>query len=429
MKIAIAGFGIEGRENYRYFHKLYPDAEMVIVHDKPVDDLPEGVEYLAHQDFLDGNHKFDLILRSPSFRPDLLLPRADKVWSATNEFFAKCPAKIIGVTGTKGKGTTSSLIASVLRSAGKTVHLVGNIGVPALEVLPDIKPDDIVVYELSSFQLWDIERSPHIAVVLMIEPDHLDVHKDFEEYVGAKSNITKHQSADDVVIYHPANEYSRQISHNGGGKKQRYGVADDGGVYVASDEFFALGNPICGVDKLHLIGRHNYENACAAISVALAIAPQLTNQQIAKGLLAFDGLPHRLKFVREVNGVKYYDDSIATTPGSAIASLRAFDEPKIIILGGSNKGADYQQIVATAKEVSARVIAIGQTGQKIFDLCRSYEVAVEKIPGLMDEVVQKATDMANTGDVVILSPASASFDQYKSYADRGDQFIAAVESL
>ena len=174
---------------------------------------------------------------------------------------------------------------------------------------------------------------------------------------------------------------------------------------------------------------HNHENACAALSAVKVIAPEVTNQQIAEGLAAFHGLPHRLKFVREVNGVKYYDDSIATTPGSAIAAIRAFSEPKVIILGGSDKGADYTELVELCRETETTVIAIGQTGKRIMQLCSLLGVPCERATSMMDAVSIAQCSLEQEGGVAILSPASASFDMFKNYADRGDQFIEAVQSL
>ena len=427
MRIAIAGYGVEGRSNYTYWNT--PENSLTIVDERTeLDDLPDGAESWLGQGVFEKLADFDMVIRSAGVAPRKIATNG-KIWSATNEFFAKCPAPIIGVTGTKGKGTTCSLIASILRKAGKTVHLVGNIGTPALDVLPEIHESDIVVYELSSFQLWDLKKSPCIAVVLMIEPDHLDVHDSFEEYIQAKANIAKFQTADNLVIYHPTNKYSKQIASTGEGEKQRYGVSEDGGVYISENKFFTHNHAICSVYTLYIAGAHNRENACAAISATLAICPELTNEQISAGLADFSGLPHRLKFVHEIRGVRYYDDSIATTPGSAIAALRAFDQPKIIILGGSDKGADYHEIIDVAKQTNSRVLAIGQTGEKIYQICLDQGIAAERETGDMQKVVDHATNMARPGDVVMLSPASASFDQYKSYTDRGEQFVEAVERV
>ena len=430
MKIAIAGFGVEGRSNYEYFSREYPGAEVVIVDEnEQLDNLPTDALSRQGSGVLEELDDFDIVVRTAGLSPHKVRTRG-KVWSATNEFFAKCPAKIIGVTGTKGKGTTCSLIVSMLESAGKKVHLVGNIGTPALDILPDIQPSDVVVYELSSFQLWDLERSPQVAVVLMIEPDHQDVHSSFEEYVAAKANITIHQSENDLVVYHPQNEFSRQIAEQSNGKRQRFAVQDDGGAYVDLNNFCVQGHAICSVDTLQLVGDHNQDNACAAITVVRAIAPDVTNKQISAGLQSFTGLPHRLKFVREVAGVRYFDDSISTTPGSAIAAMDSFVEQKVIILGGSDKGAEYRSVVEKCKLTNSSVIAIGQTGEKIASLCNELGVICRRYDtGTMQDFVLGAQEMSVIGGVVLLSPASASFGMFKNYADRGDQFIEAVRRL
>ncbi len=409
MKIAIAGYGIEGKQNYQYFTQKYPDANIVIADERAVTDAPDGVDVLSGEGVFGQLDDFDMVVRTAGLAPRKITTNG-KIWSATNEFFAKCPAPIIGVTGTKGKGTTSSFIAEILRAAGKTVHLVGNIGQPGLEVLASIVPEDIVVYELSSFQLWDIERSPHVAVVLPIEPDHLDVHADFEEYLDAKQSIVRFQTAEDTVVYCADNTYAKDIAESSASYDKR---------------FYPYETPL--VESVVLPGRHNQENAMAAISAVKEWVNDYST--IREGLGAFHGLPHRLKFVAEKNGVKFYDDSIGTTPGSSLAALAAFTEPKVLILGGSDKGADYTKIVETCHRTNTKVVAIGQTGEGIAELCHKLGVVVERVRGDMSEVVARADEMAHSGDIVILSPASASFDQYKNYADRGDQFIAAVNQL
>ncbi len=412
MKIAIAGYGAEGQSSYRYYTEKGDDVTIVTNRVSEQYPIPEGAKAIVGDDAFEQLQAFDIVLRTPPMRPESIVTNGI-VWSQTNEFFAKCPAPIIGVTGTKGKGTTASLIASILRAAGKTVHLVGNIGEPALTALPTIQSSDIVVYELSSFQLWDAKKSPHIAVVLMIEPDHLDVHTDMEDYLAAKANIAKYQVDGDTIVYNRNNRHSAFIAES----SQNPSITKIPYPFDISDVSASLQLP----------GAHNIENASAAIA---AVREYVTDPAIIKqGLAAFTGLPHRLKFVAEKAGVNYYDDSIATTPGSAIAAMNSFHEPKVLILGGSDKGADYQAVVDTAKATGTTVLAIGQTGQRIYQLCQMAGVAAEYEAGTMPEVVAHAAQLATQGSVVLLSPASASFDQYKSYSDRGDQFIAAVEGL
>ncbi|MBC7512091.1 UDP-N-acetylmuramoyl-L-alanine--D-glutamate ligase [Candidatus Saccharibacteria bacterium] len=436
MNIALAGFGKEGKASYDYWNR--DGNQITIVDEQAVGDAPEGVATIIGSDAFSKLADFDLIIRSPGINPKKL-PYENKVWSATNEFFKRCPAETIGVTGTKGKGTTCSLIASILRAAGNTVHLVGNIGEPALGILPEIKSDDIVVYELSSFQLWDIQFSPDVAVVLGIEPDHLDVHDSFEDYVQAKANIRRYQEIWDECYYHPTNENSRKIATTSASYVEderqlearsqniyRYGSEES--VFVQDGWFVDnMDRQIASVDSLRLPGKHNVENACAAIAAAQHYT--IDADAFKKGLEDFTGLPHRLKFVEEVNRVKYYDDSIATTPGSAIAAIASFEEPKILILGGKDKGADYTELIESCSRSASTVIAIGSNGPRIAQMCEDLGVSYIEEQGGMTDIVERAADIAQPGSVVILCPAASSFDMFKSYADRGDQFIGAVKQL
>lgn len=427
MKIAIAGYGVEGEASYKYWRKKHANVTIVDESATPGRPIPTGAKVLLGENVFDKLQDYDLVVRTAGLPPNHIVTDG-QIWSSTNEFFVKCPAPIIGVTGTKGKGTTASLIASILRSAGRTVHLVGNIGTPALSVLDDVEPSDIVVFELSSFQLWDLERSPHVAVVLMIEPDHLDIHADFDDYVRAKCNVRRFQTAQDVCFYYPNNKWSKKIAESSVlGDVVKFASRSDGGVYVEDGFFKVEGQPICSVDSLKLPGAHNLDNACAAISASRVFT--VDEVAIARGLESFDGLDHRLKFVKQVDGVSYYDDSIATTPGSAMAALKAFDQPKIIILGGFSKGAGYKEIVNMCKKYDARVVAIGSTGSEIAKLCRQMQVAVDQPAGDMRAIVKHCHKVAKPGDVVLLSPASASFDMFKNYIDRGEQFIRAVRGL
>lgn len=437
MNIAVVGFGVEGQQSYRYWTERGDTVTIVDERESLGDELPTGASTILGNDALKHLQGFDMVVRTAGLAPSRLETEA-KIWSATNEFFRQCPAPIIGVTGSKGKGTTCSLITSILRKAGHTVHLVGNIGTPALEVLPEIESSHIVVYELSSFQLWDLERSPHYAAVLHIEPDHLDVHADFAEYIAAKSNIVKYQNHNDICVYHPTNEWSLAIARNQpnfdthaakyaalkNDNKQVATVYVSGGIFQTTK-----GREICSIGELKLPGAHNVENACAAMSICLQY--DVTDTQFAEGLNDFTGLPHRLKYVDTIDNVMYYDDSIATTPGSAMAAAYAFPQPKIMILGGSSKGADFTELAHAFLDVNIRkILLIGEGGDHIAQaLAQAGVSGYEKVSGTMQEVVKYAHESARSGDVVVLSPACASFGQFRNYKDRGDQFIAAVESL
>ncbi len=428
MNVAIAGYGVEGRSNYQYY--LSQGNVVTILDEREnVADLPSNALSVLGPDAFKNLTDFDIVVRTPSLPPKKLRG-AKKVWSSTNEFFSKCPAPIIGVTGTKGKGTTVSLIASILKQAGKTVHVVGNIGVPALDELPRIASNDIVVYELSSFQLWDAEHSPHVAVVLMIEPDHLDVHDSFDEYVAAKGNIARYQEKSDTVVFNAQNMHSGIIAFGSAGKK--IPVQSEEAARVRDDYFWYGDKKLCSVTALKLPGAHNYDNACAAIAAVWEFTQD--TRVIEQGLAEFTGLPHRLKYVRRVKGVAYYDDSIATTVGSAKAAIAAFSQPKILILGGSSKGViDFSGLAKKAAEEEVKcALLIGEQAEEIEKSFAKFDwLKTETFDSsfTMKDIVRHAYELAEPGDVVILSPACASFGLFKNYADRGDQFIAAVNDL
>lgn len=430
--IAIAGFGLEGQSAYRYLKKLYPDAEFVVYDQKlsPKAKLPRGVLTRLGEEVDFRQIKADLIIRTPSIPPSRFASSA-RVTSVTNLFFGSCPAPIIGVTATKGKGTTCGLIVSILRAAGRRVHLLGNIGKPALDLLDKIKSTDIVVYELSSFQLWDIKYSPSVAVVGMIEPDHLDIHKNMDEYLTAKANIVRYQKSDNVVIYHFANQLAAQIATIGPAEKIRYGIRDDGGAYVKMNNFCVQGKVICSKNLLQLPGGHNVDNACAAITAALQFTRDF--QAIGDGLKSFTGLRHRLKLVRELDGVRYYDDNYSTQPAATIAALKSFMGPKILIAGGYDKGADFRPMAKLIQSLGSvkQVLLIGQTAAKIEQALKAvgYRDFINAEGSSLKEVVLQAQSLAASGDIVLMSPACASFGMFKDYSDRGEQFIDIVEGL
>ena len=434
MNIALAGYGVEGRSNYAYWSRQTDDAgdplhSISIVDEREPENTPAGVSTIFGDGAFGRLNGFDMVVRSAGVAPAKIVTDG-KIWSGANEFFEKCPAPIIGVTGSKGKGTTASLIASILRAAGKKVWLVGNIGVASLDVLEDVRADDIVVYELSSFQLWDLERSPHVAVVLHMEPDHLDVHADFDEYVAAKAHIARYQTTVDRIVYNTKNQWATEIASASVGQRLPY--PSEYGVHVRDGMYYYGKVPICETENVLLPGVHNLDNAAAAIT---AVWPWVNDGKvIAEGLRGFDGLPHRLKFVREIAGVKYYDDSIATTPGSAIAAIDAFDAPKVLILGGSYKGADFTELAEKAAQPASNIAKILLIGDEASRIATALDAA--HMPDYKDasdhpfaEVVQMAQREAPAGGVVVLSPACASFGQFKSYVDRGEQYIAAVNEL
>ncbi len=432
MKVAILGYGIEGQAAYDYWSA---GNEITICDHNESLAFPEEVTARLGADYLSGLDEFDIIVRSPFVHPRQIIEANDeeilsKVTSNTNEFMRVCPTRnIIGVTGTKGKGTTSTLITKMLETAGKTVHLGGNIGTAALDLLKqDIQVDDFVVLELSSFQLIDLRTSPHIAVCLMVVPEHLNWHEDFEEYVAAKQQLFINQSESDLAIYYAGNQTSVSIAEASEGKLIPYYQAP--GAYVEDDRIVIVGQTICQLSELRLLGGHNWQNVCAAIT-----AVWQTTQDVGalhSVLTSFGGLQYRLEFVREVSGVRYYNDSFGTTPETAIVAMQAFSEPKVIILGGSSKGADFGELLETVRTHDVRAVVLIGTEEaprlRAGLTALGYDAVYDGGP-TMAEVVRTAQSQAAAGDVVLLSTGCASFDMFTSYKDRGNQFVAAVEQL
>lgn len=441
MKVAILGFDVEGRASYEFYKAQ--GAEITVCDQKTDTDAPTDVATQLGEGYLDNLDRFDVLVRTPGLHPGQILAKnpgvAAKITTGTREFFRACPTRnIIGVTGTKGKGTTSTLIAKMLEATGREVFLGGNIGVPMLSFLPKLTADSWVVLELSNFQLIDLDRSPHIGVCLLVVPEHLNWHADMAEYVQAKSQLFAHQSSDDVAIYYSGSETSREIAAAGAGRKLPF--FESPGAWVNGNMITIDGAEICTTDELQLLGEHNWQNVCAALTAywfSLSEVEGKVDQNIdaaRSALTSFSGLEHRLELVRELDGVRYYDDSFGTTPETAIVALRAFTEPKVIILGGSDKGAAYDELAkAVAGGNVRKVVLIGQEGPKIQAALETagFHDFTPVIVGreMMSEIVKTARENAQKGDVVLLSTACASFDMFDSYKDRGQKFKQAVNEL
>ncbi len=434
MRIAILGYGDQGRAAYEYWGTK--DNEITICDVNPNLNIPEGVNKHLGTDYLENLTEFDLLIRTPILHPREILatnPQSpdilSRVTTVTNEFMRVCPTRnIIGVTGTKGKGTTSTLITKMLEATGKKVHLGGNIGIPPLDMLKnDIQPDDWVVLELANFQLIDLKTSPHIAVCLMVAPEHLDWHPDFEEYIKAKQQLFANQRPDDIAIYYAKNEHSKHIIVISPGKKIPY--YEPPGAYIANDAVLIDGQEICKTDGIQLLGKHNWQNVCAAITTVWQVSND--KKAIPATLRSFTGLPHRLELVREVGGVKYYDDSFGTTPETAIVAIEAFNQPKVLILGGSDKAGKYDGLAQTIASSNVRAaVVVGDTGPAIAASLRGAGFEDIHEGGTnMTEIINKASGLAKPGDVILLSTGCASFGLFKNYKDRGEQFKATVQAL
>jgi UDP-N-acetylmuramoylalanine--D-glutamate ligase len=448
VKIGIVGWGLEGQSAYRFYGAEH---EYLICNEAPQDDFPMQdrkvhVQALSGQrqpgltgnvedlSYLEGLEFCDKIIYSVTSAKNLekKFGRNQDFWSKATTiqhiFFQEVRSKnIIGVTGTKGKGTTSTLICEMLKAAGKRVFLGGNIGVPVLDFVRDVAPDDWVVLELSNFQLYNLTYSPRIAVCLMVAPEHMDWHPDMTDYTQAKANLFRHQKPEDIAVYLADNEYSTKIASYSPGKKIPY--YRQPGAYVDDAKIMIDGSEIIDKSEVKLVGDHNLQNICAALTAAWQIIQD--KDAIRRALTNFSGLEHRLELAGQVNGVKYINDSFGTTPDTAIVALKAFEQPKIMILGGSDKGADFTQLAKEVKNSNVRhAIVIGQIADKIVSALRAvgYNDVTTGL-GNMTEITNKARELAQPGDVVLLSTGAASFGMFKNYKDRGEQFKQAVAAL
>jgi len=443
-KVAVLGFGLEGQDLCEFL--LEKKAQITVFDKKEPENLgkafdkfkKQGIEFKLGNDYLkDGLVGYDFVFRSPGFsplRPEIIATQKERtiISSATKLFFEFCPGKIIGVTGTKGKGTTATLIYEILKKDGKQVFLAGNVGQPMLSLLPQIKENDWVILELSSFQLQDLQKSPHIAVVLFITSEHLNYHRDQDEYIQAKANLISHQQKDDFAVLNaddltsssfaaltPAQIYcfSRRKKVNGS--------------YVEKEEIYLAGQKVGPVKDLKIRGVHNWDNVCAAVTAASLAGASLDS--IKKIVFSFQGLEHRLEKVRSLKGVSFYNDSFATTPETTMAALKSFKQPVVLIAGGSEKGSDYTQLGKTIAVSSVKIlILIGQMAERIKQaaLASGFQGKIILRPSQqMSKIVKLAWQEAKKGDVVLLSPGCASYDMFLDYKDRGFQFKKYVKAL
>ncbi len=401
----------------------------------------QGAVLKLGEGYLDGLNQ-DVIFRSPGIRPDIpafqqARERGSVITSEMEVFFHVCPCKRIAVTGSDGKTTTTTIIARLLERAGYTVHLGGNIGKPLLPEAGEMKPEDIAVLELSSFQLMTMDASPEIAVVTNLAPNHLDVHKGMEEYVAAKKNIFLHQSLEDKLVLNRDNAITNAFAREAPGQVTLFsrqnplssGVAiEDGVICVKKD---GVKREVLPVEDILLPGVHNVENYEAAIAAVDGLVPDEVIRAFAK---EFGGVEHRIELVREKDGVRYYNDSIASSPSRTMAGLRSFRQKVILIAGGYDKHLDYEVLGPDLVAHTKRLVLTGTTAGVIEAAARHAEgYSEESLPITtiddFGEAVRFAASVAEPGDVVILSPASASFDKFKNFMVRGDTFKELVRSL
>ena len=399
-----------------------------------------GVELRCGEDYLDDIEE-DYIFRAPGIRYDVpgfvrAVERGSILTSEMQLFFELCPCRIIGITGSDGKTTTTTIIAELLKKAGRTVHVGGNIGHPLLAEADTIRPTDWAVLELSSFQLMTMTHSPHIAVVTNLAPNHLDVHKSMEEYVWAKENIFRHQQPGDTAIFNLDNAITRQQALRAPGRALYFSrqAEPENGVFLRGDAVISRRDgherQIMTTEDIRLPGVHNVENYMAAIAAVEGLVPDETIRTFAR---TFNGVEHRIELVRTYHGVRFYNDSIASSPSRTIAGLRSFKEKVILIAGGYDKHIPFDVLGPEVVEHVKLLVLCGATAGKI-------RAAVEQAPGyrpghpeILDvtpfqRAVETARDRAVPGDVVTLSPACAAFDQFRNFMERGKTFKAIVNS-
>ena len=395
----------------------------------------QGCELRLGDAYLE-NLSGDIVFRTPGMHPEkpelqALREAGAEVTSEMEVFFTLCPCTTIAVTGSDGKTTTTTLIAEMLKAAGKTVWLGGNIGTPLLPKLDEMKDDDFAVVELSSFQLMDMQHSSHIAVVTNLAPNHLDVHKDMEEYVEAKKNIFKFQGAGDTLILNLDNDITNTFTGNGKTRWfSRLGKTENG-ICLDGDFIVRDGVKVLQVGDIVIPGVHNIENYMAAILAVEGLVDDDTIRDVAR---TFGGVEHRIELVRIKDGVKYYNDSIASSPSRTIAGLKSFSEKVCLIAGGYDKHIPYDVLGPYICKHTKRVYLNGATGPQIraaIENCSEYKPGFPELIDCADftDAVHKAATDAKAGDIVLMSPASAAFDQFKNFMVRGNYFKTLVKEL
>lgn len=448
-KIAVIGLGVSNIPLLEYLYNQ--KAQVTIFDERTEEEIPENtINQINNYEFktefgkncLEKLTGFNIIFRSPSClptRPELQkeIENGAIVTTEIEMLMEMCPCKIIGVTGSDGKTTTTSLINAILQHAGYKTFLGGNIGTPLFTKLPEIEPNNIVVLELSSFQLMNMHVSPDIAVITNITPNHLNIHKDYQEYIDSKKNIFKNQNENGILILNYDNDITREFYKEAKGKVIFFSsktkldngfIVDDDIIKECND---SVRKHILNTDEVILRGNHNFQN----IATALAATKTLVDTDTAvEAIKKFKPVEHRIEFVREINGVKWYNDSASSSPTRTISGLNAFKENIILIAGGYDKNLEYKPLAKPVVDKVSTLILIGQTAEKIYDVVKNEaEKENKKIDinmcDTLEETIEIAKKSAKKGDIVLFSPASASFDMFKNFADRGNQFKNLVNKI
>ena len=448
-RVAIIGIGVSNIPLIDYFHDLgarvtvFDEIDKALLDKDIIKKINDyGFDLVTGSNALHFLRGFNIIFRSPSCLPTTLQLKSEQkrgaiVTSEIEMLMNTCPCKVIGVTGSDGKTTTTTLIYEILKKAGYNCHLGGNIGVPLFTKVKDFKEDDIVILELSSFQLMDMEVSPEISVITNVSPNHLDKHSSYEEYIEAKKSIFAYQDKSGKVVLNYDNDITREFAKEAEGKvvffssksKLADGVIYDDGIIKECED--GVRKHILDTKEILLRGVHNFENICAAIAATSDLVDTKTQIEAIK---EFKGVEHRLEFVRELNGVKWYNDSIGTSPSRTIAGLNSFDEKIVLIAGGYDKNLDYTPLAKPILEKVSKVVLLGRTATKIADVILKATAGTDIVFPVykcttLEQAVQRAQNIAKEGEIVLFSPASASFDMFKNFAERGKKFKEIVNNL
>lgn len=445
-KVAIIGAGVSNQPLIPILKKNHCD--ITLFDQKTLEEVNNNVKKIIldnqiktslGEDYLENLIDFDYIFRSPSILPtNPYLKKAEEngtiITTEVEEVIKLTDAKVIAVTGSKGKTTTTTIIASILSSLGYNVFLGGNIGTPLFSEINNIKEDDIVVLELSSFQLMNMKTSPNIAAVTNISPDHLDIHKSYQEYIDAKKNIYKNQNTCDTLVLNEDDEIVSSFSNDANSNIIYFGHNNhNNNYYLKKDGIYLNEELIIPTKNLTLKGEHNYLNICAGLN-AIKDYINVDNNKLLEIIKNIKGVQHRLEYVRTINGVDWYNDSASTTPDKSLAGLNAFSEKIVLIAGGYDKNISYEEMALPIIEHVSKLILFGNTKNKIYDAVMNYKKANGGdiqiyLMDTLEEVVNVAYKVSTPGEVVLFSPASASFDMFKNAYERGDLFKKLTNSL
>lgn len=450
-KVAFLGIGVSHKELIKKFVSLGADVTLCDMRemdefDEDIDGIRElGISFQLGADQYKDLERFDMVFRTPGIyynRPEIqnAIKKGANITSEMEEFFKICPCKKISITGADGKTTTTTLISEMLAAEGFTVHKGGNIGRALLPIADEIEPEDYAVVELSSFQLLSMKQAGDITVVTNVQPNHLNVHKDYQEYKDAKKNLIIYQNEDSKAVLNLDNIVTREeyapfvkgklvwFSKLKMPETGSFWDMESGKIYYNDGETV---HEVMTRADIRLIGDHNVENYLTAIAAVWGIVGIDSMLKVAR---SFGGVEHRMEFVREVDGAEYYNDSIASSPDRTIAGLKARDKKVILIAGGKNKGLVYDKLGPVVNEKVKTLILMGETAKLIEDAvvtAENYDENNIKILFAedMEQAVALAREEAIPGDVISLSPASTSFDKYKNFERRGQHFKNIVKGL